>query len=189
MGEPMTVAMNAAGAPQLRRIQISEPVVAGVATFLAVAAIGRYGLSGAGVLAAGLAAVLVVLSAIDLRERRLPNVIVLPATAVMLVGRTALDPSAEWIVATLAAGAFMLLPQLVRPGSIGMGDVKLAALIGAAFGVGALPALTIGLMSLVPVVLFLLVRHGAAARNAAVPLGPFLALGALVILFAGGLSY
>jgi leader peptidase (prepilin peptidase)/N-methyltransferase len=68
---------------------------------------------------------------------------------------------------------------------MGMGDVKLAFLMGAALGSSVTAALFIGMIAaLVPgVVLF--ARHGRAARKMGVPFGPFLAIGSVIGLFAG----
>jgi len=68
---------------------------------------------------------------------------------------------------------------------MGMGDVKLALLLGVAVGRSVPVALVAGmLLALVPsAVLF--ARHGSAARKMAIPFAPFLALGGLVALFAG----
>ena len=77
---------------------------------------------------------LVVLSAIDLDYRIVPNRIVLPAAAVVLVAHTLIDPSVEWILAALGASVFLLIAALVYPEGIGMGDVKLALLLGAMLG-------------------------------------------------------
>jgi prepilin signal peptidase PulO-like enzyme (type II secretory pathway) len=144
----------------------------------------RLGVTGHGVLAAGVLAVLGVLSAIDMRWRVLPNRIVLPATAAVLVWQIAFFPdrSAEWVLATLGAAALLVLPSLFQRGAIGMGDVKLAGLLGATLGASVLSALMLGFLAIVPAALVMLVRRGAAARRATLPLGPFLALGAAIVL-------
>jgi leader peptidase (prepilin peptidase)/N-methyltransferase len=68
---------------------------------------------------------------------------------------------------------------------MGMGDVKLALLMGVALGRGVTVALLVGMFfALVPSVV-LLARHGARARKMAIPFAPFLALGSVVALFAG----
>ena len=137
-------------------------------------------------LAAGVLAVLAVLSAIDIGWRVLPNRIVLPATAAVLAYQIAFFPdhSAEWLLAALGAAVLMLLPSLIQSGAIGMGDVKLAALLGATLGAAVLSALMLGFLALVPAALVVLVRKGAGGRRATLPLGPFLALGAAVVLLA-----
>jgi prepilin signal peptidase PulO-like enzyme (type II secretory pathway) len=80
--------------------------------------------------------VLVVLSAIDLEQRIVPNVIVLPATAVVLAGNLVVFPDRrlEFVGAMLGAGLLLLLPLLVYPAGMGKGDVKLAMLLGAGLG-------------------------------------------------------
>ena len=79
-------------------------------------------------------AVVVAVTVTDLERRIVPNRIVVPALAVALVVQTARDPSVEWIVAAIAAGGFFLLLALVYPAGLGMGDVKLAAFMGAWLG-------------------------------------------------------
>jgi leader peptidase (prepilin peptidase)/N-methyltransferase len=122
---------------------------------------------------------------IDLEHRIVPNRIVLPAAALVLVARTALDPSPKWVLGGLGAAGFLLAAALAYPGGMGMGDVKLALLLGAMLGTTVPVALMLGLIAgLVPsVVLF--ARHGAAARKMALPFAPFLALGGVITLFAG----
>ena len=82
------------------------------------------------------AAVLVALSVIDVRTRRLPNRIVLPAAALVLAAQIAIAPdrALEWTLGALGAFAFLLAAALLNPAGLGMGDVKLALLLGAALG-------------------------------------------------------
>lgn len=131
------------------------------------------------------AGVLVVLSVIDLRTRRLPNRIVLPAAGLVLAAQIAIAPDRwlEWILGALGAFSFLLVAALINPKGMGMGDVKLALLLGAALGWAVAPALFIGLAAAALAGLALIARGGWAARKATVPLGPFLALGGLVALF------
>ncbi len=96
-----------------------------------------------------------------------------------------MHPSVEWLAAALGASGFLLLAALAYPGGMGMGDVKLALLLGVVLGRTVPVALMIGMVSaLVPAVV-LLARHGTAARKMGIPFGPFLALGGVVALFAG----
>jgi leader peptidase (prepilin peptidase)/N-methyltransferase len=74
---------------------------------------------------------------------------------------------------------------LVYPKGMGMGDVKLAAFLGAGLGLSVIVALFAGFVAAFAPALALLIRHGGAARKRAIPLGPFLALGGVVGLFAG----
>jgi leader peptidase (prepilin peptidase) / N-methyltransferase len=74
---------------------------------------------------------------------------------------------------------------LAYPRGMGMGDVKLAAFMGAALGLDVIVALFLGFVAALVPAIVLLARHGRAARKQAIPLGPFLALGGLIALFAG----
>lgn len=130
---------------------------------------------------------LVVLSAIDVERRILPDKIVLPSAGIILAAQLLLHPDQwlEWILAPLGAAAFLFAALLAYPKGMGMGDVKLCLLLGAMLGKLVLVALMIGMVAaLVPAVV-LVVRHGSAARKMAIPFGPFLAFGAVVALFIG----
>ena len=144
------------------------------------------GSSAYAVLASAFCVVLVVLAAIDLDYRIVPNRIVLPAAAVVLVAHTLIDPSIEWVLAALGASVFLLIAALVYPAGLGMGDVKLALLLGAMLGVSVTVALMIGFVAALVPSLALVVRHGSRARKMGIPLVPFLAFGAVVALFTGG---
>jgi leader peptidase (prepilin peptidase)/N-methyltransferase len=146
-----------------------------------------FGFGARAFLAAFFVTVLVVLSVIDLAERRLPNRIVLPAVAIVLAANLALSPGRgiEWLVAALGAAAFFFVPLLVYPAGMGMGDVKLALLLGAMLGKTVLTALFVATLAAGCVAIVLLIVQGASARKQAIPFGPFLALGAIVALFAG----
>jgi leader peptidase (prepilin peptidase)/N-methyltransferase len=130
-------------------------------------------------------AVLVVVSATDLEHRIIPNRVVVPATVVVLAAQTLLHPSPEWAIAALGASGFLFAAAVAYPAGMGMGDVKLALLMGAMLGRVVPVAMMIGmLLALVPSV-YLLVRHGGAARKMGIPFGPFLALGSVIALFWG----
>lgn len=135
--------------------------------------------------AAVFCAALVVVTATDLTHRIVPNRVVLPAAGFVLVLMTAAEPSPEWALAAVGASGFLLAAALAYPAGMGMGDVKLALLMGAALGRSVPLALLLGMFAaLVPsVVLF--ARHGMRARKMAIPFAPFLALGSVVALFAG----
>ena len=152
---------------------------------LALFALVQFGLGARGAVAAFFVSVLAVLSRIDLERHLLPNRIVLPAAAVVLAAQVAFFPdrALEWVVASLGAALALFLPLLVYPSGMGMGDVKLALLLGAALGQAVVSALVLGFMLVLPVALFLLIRGGAGARKTAIPFGPFLAAGAIVTLF------
>ncbi len=139
-------------------------------------------------IAAVVVSVLVALSAVDIERRILPNKILAPATTIVLAAQVALFPdrAPEWVLCAFGAAALLLIPLLIRPGGIGMGDVKLAFFLGTALGRDVFVALTLGLVSVLPFSLLLLASRGRAARKTAIPLGPFLAFGAIVTIFAAG---
>ena len=144
-----------------------------------------FGWSGRSFVAAFFCAVLVVVSATDLAHRIVPNVIVLPAAALVLVAQTALDPSAEWALGAFGASLFLFLTALAYPKGMGMGDVKLALLLGAMLGRTVPVGLMLGMVAALVPSFVLLARHGSAARKMAIPFAPFLAFGAVIALFFG----
>ena len=154
-------------------------------TALAVACFVVFGFSAEAFVNAVGCGVLVAVTVTDLERRIVPNRIIVPALVVALVVQTALDPSVEWIVASVAAGAFYLVAALVYPAGLGMGDVKLAAFLGAWLGAPVIVALFAGsLLSLVPAVVILATK-GKEGRKVALPFAPFLAGGAVIALFYG----
>jgi leader peptidase (prepilin peptidase)/N-methyltransferase len=161
------------------------PAVELATAALIVACIAVFGPTAYGALAAAFCTVLVALSAIDIRSRIVPNRIVVPAGIAVLAARTAIDPSLEWLLAALGAFAFFFVAALVYPAGLGMGDVKLAFLLGAMLGASVGAAILIGLVAALVPSAVLVARHGTAARKMGIPLVPFLSLGAVVVLFAG----
>jgi leader peptidase (prepilin peptidase)/N-methyltransferase len=146
--------------------------------------------SSAAGIALGLAMVLLLVpaAAIDLEHKRIPNVITLPGAALAIVLGLALDPSGEpaRLLAGLGAGSAFLIVTLISPRGMGMGDVKLAAMLGLFLGKAVIPAILIALLTGVLVGGVVIARVGVEkGRKTAVPFGPFLALGAVVALFVG----
>jgi leader peptidase (prepilin peptidase) / N-methyltransferase len=129
--------------------------------------------------------ILVVITRTDLEHRLIPDAVVLPGGVAVLALRTIDEPGVEWVLSALAAGLVLFLVVLAYPRGLGMGDVKLSALLGAGLGASVIVAMFVGFfVAFVPAaVLFL--RHGREARKSAIPLGPFLALGGVVALFWG----
>jgi leader peptidase (prepilin peptidase)/N-methyltransferase len=162
----------------------ARPLGAFFAAALAAAVLVRYGLGAPGLIAAFTAAVLVVLSVIDFDSYRLPDRIVLPSAALVLATRLASAPEhwRAWIGASLGAFACFLVLALVYPAGLGMGDVKLALLLGASLGGTLLPALLVGTLAAGAAGVVVLAREGRSARRRALPFGPFLAFGAITIL-------
>ena len=123
---------------------------------------------------------LVIVTATDLEYRLIPNRVVGPASLIVLVGMTIAEPSPRWAIAAFGASLFLLVFSLISPQGMGMGDVKLAFLMGAALGPAVAVALVLAsLSSLVPSIV-ILVRHGRAGRKVGFPFGPFLALGSVL---------
>lgn len=157
-----------------------------VTALLVAACALRFGASPEALVAAFTCVVLVAVSVIDLEHRIVPNRIVVPGAAVALAANTALQPSPEWALAALGASGFLLLAALAYPRGMGMGDVKLALFMGAALGAPVAVALMVGMLTaLVPAVAIAATRGAAVARKTAIPFAPFLAVGAVVALFAG----
>jgi leader peptidase (prepilin peptidase)/N-methyltransferase len=167
------------------RISPVYPLVEAGTAALAVACVAAFGLTAEAALAIWFCAVLVTLSVIDVQHRIVPNRIVLPAAAVTLVAHTLIDPSVEWLLAAFGASFFLFLAALAYPKGLGMGDVKLALLLGAMLGASVSVGLFLGFVAGLVPALVLFARHGSAARKMAVPLVPFLALGSVVALFFG----
>ena len=167
------------------RISALYPGVELATALLVAACILDFGLSGRFVVAAFFCAVLVAVTATDLTHRIIPNRIVVPAAAVILVAQTALEPSPQWALGALAASGFLFAAVLAYPAGMGMGDVKLALVMGAALGKTVGVALMLGMLTALIPSIILLARHGSAARKMGIPLGPFLALGSVVALFFG----
>lgn len=186
-GDPDVGAGHEAQAPPIdsgsRRWSVPM-AAAPCAAAAALAAALRLGATSPGLLAVVLLPLLVVLAAIDLRSRLVPNRIVVPALACALVYQTvvASDDAIEWLAACVLAPLVLLLPALLDRRAVGMGDVKLAALLGAALGAKVLPVLLIGSLAVIPVAAVILVRGGRAARRTAIPFVPFLAFGTAVVL-------
>jgi leader peptidase (prepilin peptidase)/N-methyltransferase len=171
--------------PRRSRTRIAGAIVGACVTALVAV---RFGPGADALLACGITAVLVVLAVVDIEERRIPNVIVLPSAAVALVVHVAVAPdrSLEWVLAAVGTALFLLVPAVVAPGSVGIGDVKLGLLLGATLGWQAPTAFVIAGLALVPVAIIVLAREGKAGRKRTIPFGPFLAAGAIVTLLLVG---
>ena len=124
----------------------------------------------------------------DLIEYRVPNVITYPGTLLALAA-AALFPEGDVLnalLAGLAGGAIFLVMAVLTRGGLGLGDVKLAVLIGAALGFPAsYQALVMGVLAGGVVILLLFVT-GVVSRKTAVPYAPFLAIAAVVVALTQG---
>jgi leader peptidase (prepilin peptidase) / N-methyltransferase len=133
------------------------------------------------------AAMLIAVADIDLEHRIVPNKIVVPM-AIYGVAASALvrtDTLPELLIAGTAAFTFLLVAALIHPAGMGMGDVKLAGVMGLYLGASIAPALLVAFLSGSVVDVGVMVSQGAGGRKRGVPFAPFLAFGAIVALFAG----
>jgi leader peptidase (prepilin peptidase) / N-methyltransferase len=130
---------------------------------------------------------LLAITVTDLETRLIPNKILIVSAVLGIVLAAALDSSSlpERAIAAAAAGGLLLLALLIYPRGMGMGDVKLAAVMGLYLGRSVAPALLIALAAGALVGIGMMLSEGASARKRAVPFGPFLALGGVVGLLAG----
>lgn len=164
------------------------PLVEGITGLLCAGVVVAHDGTAAIALGIVLVLALVPLTLIDLDTKTLPNAITYPAALAGLAIGTALDPAGEpeRLIAGAAAGLFLLLVVLAYPRGMGMGDVKLVAVLGLFLGRAVAPALLVALVSGVLVGGVIMSRVGVAAgRKVKVPFGPFLALGGVVGIFAG----
>jgi leader peptidase (prepilin peptidase)/N-methyltransferase len=168
------------------RIPFRYPAVELATGLLVAGCVLAFGLTLDALVAAVFCSLLVAVSATDLEHRIIPNRIVVPGAAVVLGAQTALHPSPEWALGALGAAGFLFIAALAYPKGMGMGDVKLALLMGAMLGRTVGVALMLGMVLAMVPGLVLLARHGSAARKMGIPFGPFLALGSVIALFWGG---
>ena len=142
-----------------------------------------------GQLALGLvfSALLVVVTLTDLERRVIPNAVLLAGFAACVVIVAVTDPSSfgPRAVGALAAGGFLFLVALAYPRGMGMGDVKLAAVMGLYLGRAVVPALIIAFAAGAAVGLAMIAARGSSMRKQAIPFGPFLAFGGVIALWWG----
>jgi leader peptidase (prepilin peptidase)/N-methyltransferase len=178
-------------------ISAEYPVIEAITGALFVAAALAFRSVAVAALLATLMGVLVACSAIDVHHRVIPNRIVYPSLAVALVAVVALDLSGQPVSAVggalglLTLGGGLFLVAVVQPRGMGMGDVKLAALIGlvlgslgwAYVGVAAMTAVLAGGLGAVAALAL------GGSRKDAIPFGPYLAGGAIMAaLFAPSIA-
>ncbi len=170
------------------RISLRYPLVEALTAALCAGAVLAHHTAAGIALSVTLILLLVPAAAIDLEHRIIPNRITGLGAALGVVIGLALDPSGEpeRLIAAAAAGGFLLVAALAYPGGMGMGDVKLAGVMGLFLGRAVAPAVMIALVAGVIAGLVVMSARGVkAGRKTAVPFGPFLALGAIVAVYAG----
>jgi leader peptidase (prepilin peptidase)/N-methyltransferase len=131
---------------------------------------------------------LVPITLIDLDHRIIPNAITAPAAVVAVAATALLQPHhlPERLLAGAVAGGALLAVALAKPGGMGMGDVKLAGVLGLFLGRAVAPAMFLALLAGSAAGIVIASRRGvAAARKTAVPFGPFLSLGGVAGVLVG----
>jgi leader peptidase (prepilin peptidase)/N-methyltransferase len=171
------------------RISPRYPVVEAVTAGLYVAVVAA-NLHDTLHLALGLVLVtlLVPITVIDLDHRIIPNRLTGPAAVVAVVLCAVIEPSQlpEQLIAGASALLFFYLPALIHSKGMGMGDVKLAGVLGLYLGRAVAPALLFALVLGVVVGAAVIALRGVSdGRRTKIPFGPFLAAGALVAFFVG----
>lgn len=168
------------------RISLRYPLAEGLTGVLFAAMVHEFGLSLETVSGLVLVGVLVALAGTDIQDRLLPNVIVGPAALVGLALSVAAEPGRWWVfvVSTVALAGALFALVIAYPRGMGMGDVKMAGMLGAFLGPYAGLAVFLGAFCglLVSVVLM---TAGLMGRRGAIPFGAFLAIGGVVTLFVG----
>ena len=171
-----------------QRISVRYPLVEALTAALCVGAVLVHHTAVGIALSVTLILLLVPIAEIDLEHRIIPNRITGLGAVLALGLGLALDPSGEpeRLIAAAAAGGFLLAAALAYPGGMGMGDVKLAGVMGLFLGRAVAPAIMVALISGVLAGMVVMSSRGVArGRKTAVPFGPFLAFGALVGIYAG----
>jgi leader peptidase (prepilin peptidase) / N-methyltransferase len=169
-------------------ISARYPLVEAVTGLLCGLVVLDQGMDESALLGLALVLLLVPITLIDLDHRIIPNKLTLlgAVLAPAILAFTAPEAIPEHLIAAVAAGGFFLLTALAYPRGMGMGDVKLAFVLGLFLGRAVAPALFVALVAGTLVGGAIMARKGVAdGRRTAVPFGPFLALGGVVALFAG----
>ncbi len=138
----------------------------------------------AALLDASLIALLGVVTVSDLRTRLVPDGALVASLAIAVPVCLLSDPGGmpERLVAGLGAAVFLLAAALIRPNGMGLGDVKLAGVLGVYLGAAVIEAMVVAFAAGSVAGVVLLVRHGRKARSRTIPFAPFLAIGALVAM-------
>jgi leader peptidase (prepilin peptidase) / N-methyltransferase len=170
------------------RISARYPLVEAGAAVLCAGAVLTHETAVGIALSVALVLLLLPAAMIDLEHRIIPNRLTAAGAVLALGLGSALDPAGEPVrlIAGAAAGGFLLAAALAYPAGMGLGDVKLAGVMGLFLGAAVAPALLIALLSGVALGTVILARRGThVGRKTAIPFGPFLALGGIVAVLAG----
>jgi leader peptidase (prepilin peptidase)/N-methyltransferase len=162
-------------------------VEAGTALLCALVVVAK-GADADAVIGIVLVLMLVPITLIDLDHRIIPNKITYPGfvLGVVLIAVLDTDSLVEHLIASAAAGGFLFVAWFLYPRGMGLGDVKLAFVLGIYLGRAVAPAMFTALIAGTLIGAIIIARVGAEkGRKTAIPFGPYLALGGLVGLFAG----
>jgi leader peptidase (prepilin peptidase)/N-methyltransferase len=163
-------------------VRALQAAAVGAAVFGGIAAVNDAGSAGIARLAISGAA-LAAAASFDLSERRIPNRLTVPAALALLVLWLITGAKPGRIAAGLVVAAALLAIGLIKPQAIGMGDAKLALVVALGLMDKALIALALGML-FAAIVAAPRLRQGEQARKSTLPLGPFVAFGALIALLA-----
>jgi leader peptidase (prepilin peptidase)/N-methyltransferase len=170
------------------RIPVRYPLVEAATAALYVAVVAVTGADREAIVGLLLVSALVPITLIDLDHRIIPNAITGPAAIAAVAATALLEPDhlPGRLLAGAAAGGALLVVALAAPRGMGMGDVKLAGMLGLFLGAAVAPAIFVALAAGSAAGAVLAVRKGVtSARKTAVPFGPFLALGGVAGLLVG----
>jgi leader peptidase (prepilin peptidase)/N-methyltransferase len=162
-------------------------VEAGTGLLCALVVVAK-GADGDAIIGIALVLLLVPVTLIDLDHRLIPNKITYPGAVLAIVLVAIFDPDSlvENLIAGVGAGGFLLVAAIVQPKGMGMGDVKLALVLGLFLGRAVVPAIFAALIAGALIGAIIIARVGVkAGRKTGIPFGPWLAFGGLVGLFAG----
>jgi leader peptidase (prepilin peptidase) / N-methyltransferase len=164
------------------------PVIEALTALLCVAVVVVLGPGTQAWLALALVLLLVPVTFIDLDHRIIPNVLMAigAVSALTLVAVLQPDALVEHLLAAAGAGGFLLVAAIAYPAGMGMGDVKLAAVLGLFLGTAVAPAMFVAMLAGSVVGALIIARKGTKeGRKTAIPFGPYLAFGALVAALYG----
>jgi leader peptidase (prepilin peptidase) / N-methyltransferase len=191
--EALTIAGSSPPAAEPRDLRGLLPagrartLVALLAAVLAIASVADFGISGRALVGFVLCPVLVLLAAIDLRHRVLPNAIIFSSVLLVALIVAAADAAGflEHLYAGLALFGFLFVFAAVFPAGLGMGDAKLGLLLGLALGSRTLSAMLLAFAAVFLAAVWILARNGLSARKQTMAFGPYLALGGILAFFLG----
>jgi leader peptidase (prepilin peptidase)/N-methyltransferase len=168
-------------------IPVRYPLVEALTALLFVGVGLKIGLEDTLAPALALTITLVAAADTDLEHQIIPNRLMAISAVAAVALWAAVDPSRlpENLIAGAAAGGFLLVAAVAYPAGMGMGDVKLAGVMGLYLGASVAPAMFVGFAAGALVGIAIVLIRGASARKQGVPFGPFLALGGIVGLLYG----